>query len=385
MDHKKNNPSKLNAVRRFFYSISIVGVLVLIYLLLIPGDPQAKLPFGYSPARLVLLILMLAANVVSLRLALMANRNTNWVERVKLKIDDWLGSEVLGSALLGFSLFLVTGGVLTLISTYTQTEYRISPHMLVLAELVKAYMTRLAPFVLWLAFISLHSIYLIHNFGFGVKSRYRRVFQFLSITTIPLLILFIIIINIVDQRFYHEITKEDNYVEWLTVLILLISGVLSFIRANKLRKSQRRYVWFYVLFGIFFILSSFEEISWAQRIFDVDSTEYFIEHSDQQEINVHNVFSKWSGIRTKHVAAFVLFLYGSCLPLLTKIKPLQKFVDKLGIPVPPLILSLSFALSAALLTNWFSGREEEVGELALSICLFLFLVLKQLDQERDPG
>jgi hypothetical protein len=121
-----------------------------------------------------------------------------------------------------------------------------------------------------------------------------------------------------------------------------------------------------------------EEISWGQRIFQIESSEFFIANSDQQEINVHNVINEWFSIRTKHVAAFVLFVFGVGLPLIALNKRMKILFEKIHIVVPPLFLSFGFALGAFLTLDIFSGREEEIAELFLSLSLLLFIILENL-------
>ena len=48
------------------------------------------------------------------------------------------------------------------------------------------------------------------------------------------------------------------------------------------------------------------------------------------------------------------------------------------IVVPPLFLSFGFALGAFLTLDIFSGQEEEIAELFLSLALLLFIILENL-------
>ena len=132
---------------------------------------------------------------------------------------------------------------------------------------------------------------------------------------------------------------------------------------------------FYLLFACFFLVCFFEEISWGQRIFDVVSPEYFIEHSDQQEINVHNIVSERFSIKIKHVAAWVMFAYGVVLPVALINKPVRSLVEKLKIVMPPTVLIPGF-ITASILTSdrYFTGLEEEVAEFFFSTLLFLTLI-----------
>ena len=44
--------------------------------------------------------------------------------------------------------------------------------------------------------------------------------------------------------------------------------------------------------ALIFIFGAGEEISWGQRIFNVESSEYFLENNAQGETNLHNMTTK---------------------------------------------------------------------------------------------
>jgi len=184
-------------------------------------------------------------------------------------------------------------------------------------------------------------------------------------------------VNKIDPYYYITLAKEDNFVEWATVFFFLLTGVLSLFRAFRCRNRSK---WFYLIFGVACFLFALEEISWGQRIFGLESTNFFLENSDQQEINVHNVINEWFSIRTKHVAAFVLFIYGAVLPLAALNQRIKLLARKLGVLVPPLILVPGFVLATFMTVDlFFTGQEEEVAELFFSLLLFLAITFQFLD------
>jgi hypothetical protein len=44
-----------------------------------------------------------------------------------------------------------------------------------------------------------------------------------------------------------------------------------------------------VLMGLVFVFGAGEEISWGQRILNIESSEFFVKHNAQREINIHNL------------------------------------------------------------------------------------------------
>jgi len=118
-----------------------------------------------------------------------------------------------------------------------------------------------------------------------------------------------------------------------------------------------------------------EEINWGQRIIGFETTEFFLEKSDQPVINVHNVVNRQFNVRTKHIAAWAFIIYGVILPLVARNRRIRLIIQRFRILLPPLILAFGFLLSAFLTSDrYFGGRVEELAELLLSIGLFMSIL-----------
>jgi len=204
----------------------------------------------------------------------------------------------------------------------------------------------------------------------------QKFFYYLSGIIVPVLFIAIVFLYLNNADFYEHITREDRIIEWLTFLFLLISGILSFLAARRFLKKSNSMVPFFVIFGILLILSAFEEISWGQRLIDLESPAFFMEHSDQREINLHNVLQKFIGLKTKHITAVILFIYGVCLPLIFKDQRINIFSGRFVVIIPPPILIISFLLTTLLMFDFPTGQEEEYGEFLFSTSILLFLLLE---------
>ena len=179
----------------------------------------------------------------------------------------------------------------------------------------------------------------------------------------------------IDEDFYRSIIREDSIVEWLTFAFLISAGFVSIIVALKIWNKHNYLHWFFILFSAFNILAGLEEISWGQRVFEIETTGVFQKYSDQNEVNLHNTFQGIFKIKTKHIALIVLFIYGCILPGLIQKKkiqfekmPLRQFI------VPPMFLRRGFAIASILMLDFQTGHEEEVGELFFSICFFIMML-----------
>ena len=100
-----------------------------------------------------------------------------------------------------------------------------------------------------------------------------------------LLILFgigIYISNTNLELFDTVYSKEDGFVEYGTALFLFYSSVILFYRLFRLFK-LKSITWKIGMIGIalVFLFGAGEEISWGQRLFNIESSEYFLENNAQ--------------------------------------------------------------------------------------------------------
>ena len=194
----------------------------------------------------------------------------------------------------------------------------------------------------------------------------------LGLYLFPVLSAVFIICYLTNEGLYRHLIKEDSVVEWLTFFFLIGAAFLSLFITVGIRAKHHYIHWFFVLFMAFNLLAGLEEISWGQRVFNVETTGVFHEYSDQNEINLHNTFQGIFHIKTKHIALLVLFIYGSVLPGLLRNRKLQ-FDNLLArqFIVPPMFLRGGFTIAAILMLDFQTGNEEELGEFFFSICFFI--------------
>ena len=104
---------------------------------------------------------------------------------------------------------------------------------------------------------------------------------------ILLYILGIYFANTDPTYFKSTYVREDGFIEYSTAIMLLFISLLSFSRLFKLW-SVKPVLWKLGVLGfaLIFLFGAGEEISWGQRIFNIESSEYFIENNAQhQSIN----------------------------------------------------------------------------------------------------
>ena len=174
--------------------------------------------------------------------------------------------------------------------------------------------------------------------------------------------------------------REDGPVEWLTVIGLLLCVLICFLRAVLLREPRPTlFRWTAVLFGMAFLFGVGEEISWGQRLFGLQTPEWFAKHNRQSEINLHNLVVYGFDL-TKLVFGKLLTLalatYLLVLPLAyLRNRGFRKFADLCGVPVArPRQALLFLILTAAILIPEIRGRESELFEFAAVFLVFLIFL-----------
>lgn len=179
-------------------------------------------------------------------------------------------------------------------------------------------------------------------------------------------------------------TYEDLFGEWAQVWFfaaaLLFSLRIVFIKG--------RYRLFFGMLAASCLYVILEEISWGQRIFGIQSPDFFKTENLQGETNIHNFFTGPYGTVLKHTIAYVLaaglVIYGLVLPLALRLRwRFAEWLDARGLASPPLYLWPFFVTAAYLELGPFRFNEAEVAELlvgcALAITALHYLVSTRHD------
>jgi hypothetical protein len=198
-----------------------------------------------------------------------------------------------------------------------------------------------------------------------------------AIATGILINLFVLLLALAwsgDPARLDRLLVEDGIVEWMQFLCFsALAGLLGFAFFERLSARQRHgesgVLPLLTLSGLSLLcaLAALEEISWFQRILDVQSSEFFLQNNRQGETNLHNL-AVGDGSLHKNVLLKLIFITGIIhnliLPLVARSRPgVQDWVEKMGLYLPPLSASLPYlvlvALSHLLIEH---PRKGELGE-----------------------
>lgn len=89
---------------------------------------------------------------------------------------------------------------------------------------------------------------------------------------------------------FDTIAREDGLIESVSAAALLLGSALFLVLL--IRNLRRRHFLAAMLCGAFALVLfviGMEEISWMQRVLDIESSDYFLERNDQNEMNLHNL------------------------------------------------------------------------------------------------
>ena len=182
-----------------------------------------------------------------------------------------------------------------------------------------------------------------------------------------------------DPQYYTKVlAKEDGPIEWFTVVALLISCLVCLYRVVSLRKDKNVsfiLVWAFLALVCFF--GAGEEISWGQRIFNVESSEWFKQNNAQQETNLHNLVVEGKKVNKIIFSAVLGLSLLTYLLVFTfayrRFAGFKRFCDYMGVPIAhyhQVVAWFTVAIVAEVLIKDVS-RSSELFE---SAAVFVFLM-----------
>ncbi len=181
------------------------------------------------------------------------------------------------------------------------------------------------------------------------------------------------------EAFNTSFAEEDGSVEYGTAFMLLCISLLSVYRLFSLGK-WKPHLWKLGVF-IFFVLFLFgagEEVSWGQRIFGIESSEFFTENNAQKETNLHNLVvggKKLNKIIFSQLLMVVMVLYLIVTPLLyRRMAWFKNLADRFAVPIVKWHHTIAFLLATGIVAIIPADRKWELYELAFGVIFFLIFL-----------
>ena len=177
---------------------------------------------------------------------------------------------------------------------------------------------------------------------------------------------------------FMRYTVEDGLVEWLTVLGLLLGSAVCIYRFIKLRRKKTAiFLAITLLLGILLFIVAGEEVSWGQRLFGIQSSEFFKENNTQGETNFHNMVV--DGMKVNKV----IFTFGliAALGIFLLVVPylyrrnngVKNWADSWGVLIPQNYQIVAFLVLFAVTALLKHEKNSELLECGAALLFFLII------------
>lgn len=190
------------------------------------------------------------------------------------------------------------------------------------------------------------------------KSRYYEAFRKLVTIVVPLAIALVVVGLYLKPRHVDTLAMEDGPIENLSAIMWFSATIIWFVFfLSSLNRHRWEIAAVSMVMGLIFAVIGFEEISWGQRILNIESTEFFLENNIQAETNLHNLSTSLSEkiFYTTGILSLVIvpFFRDRLAALLPKIKLgwLNIFLPSPWILLP---FSVIIGLSGRVMVGWVS-------------------------------
>ena len=171
---------------------------------------------------------------------------------------------------------------------------------------------------------------------------------------------------------YIWLTYEDLFGEWWQFYLFAIALIVS----ARLALCRSEFALFFSLLALACLYVCGEEISWGQRLFNLETPQFFQQHNLQQETNLHNFITGPYDTGLKRaietILAISLISFGAIYP--QKWTNAWQFVRVLKRFIPPAPIQLwpFFCAGALLELRLLHFNEAELAEILIALALALY-------------
>lgn len=167
---------------------------------------------------------------------------------------------------------------------------------------------------------------------------------------------------------------EDTVAENLQAVFYGFAGVLFLLKFMISRQKITRRDVFYLLFAAFLLLVTGEEVSWGQRIFKLDTPEFWDRVNVQGEITLHN----FQGIDSNMGLVIIMLAWAVVMPVMNKFFGFARaFFSKIKMPIMPLTSTVAVLVGLSIyFLNYSNHYADEIWELFASLS-FIFFAMQE--------
>lgn len=187
-----------------------------------------------------------------------------------------------------------------------------------------------------------------------------------------------------------DLTDEDGFFEYAGSAACFIGALFFLLTYLESRPGNRFFAWqtrrnvFFLLVALGLLFIGAEEISWGQRILDVQTPEALEEMNTQNEVSIHNleVFEGRGLFKKSFNLGFLalVFVYCGVIPVCYRLwHRFGVLIDHVNLPLPPPLLCL---LTVVVLVSFEVIKrlaplpmQDPVGELREANLQVLFMMM----------
>jgi hypothetical protein len=187
----------------------------------------------------------------------------------------------------------------------------------------------------------------------------------------------------IDEAVFRSVyVVEDGVLEYFTALMLFTVAIVCTVKVLKDRRGHTKaFVIINVLIATLMYFGAGEEVSWGQRIFGVETSEYFLENNTQNETNLHNMTVNGVSINklvfSKGLVLFLVLYYLVLPTLYKKNSKVQRRCDRFYLPVPKQHLGIAMLIAGLTIDIIASSKRGELNEVCLSVFFLLTVIRPQ--------
>jgi hypothetical protein len=179
---------------------------------------------------------------------------------------------------------------------------------------------------------------------------------------------------------FNSIAVEDGLVEWGSAVLLFCCALLfavAFAKSGKNGECPRPVRWTLALFTLVFFVLAMEEVSWFQRVLDIDTPELFGRNM-QHEMNLHNFDTNLM----ENVYYFGAFGFLVLLPLVYALSPIVKAGDYSRTFLPRPYVVIAGAVACAYNFDMWNILFIQITFFGAVITLIVFSLLSETREEK---
>ena len=169
-----------------------------------------------------------------------------------------------------------------------------------------------------------------------------------------------------NRELYHFLLREDGPLENIATVCVLFASLL-FLLAYFIHRNSKNVL--FLIFSMILFVLFMEEISWGQRIWDLQTPDILRQTNAQKEINLHNFKGIYRVVNEIMYVCIEFYLLGIAL-LVAIFKSLHTLLVKLKVPIPSLGTAFLIFINGLLFTYFFKFTLEYHNLLGVKVVNF---------------